>query len=77
MGATDGSESPSACWELNLGPLQEQPMLLTVEKSLVSNLKTKQNTFVYLIYVLACHSAYTEVRGQMDSVLSYHVSSDD
>ena len=25
---------PSGCWELNSGPLEEQPMLLTTEPSL-------------------------------------------
>ena len=26
---TDGCELPYGCWELNLGPLEEQPVLLT------------------------------------------------
>lgn len=28
-GVTDGYESPYGCWEWNLGPLEEQPVLLT------------------------------------------------
>jgi hypothetical protein len=28
---TDGCEAPCGCWELNSGPLEEQPMLLTSE----------------------------------------------
>jgi len=33
-GVTDGYELPCGCWELNLGPLEEQPVLLTAEPSL-------------------------------------------
>jgi hypothetical protein len=33
-GVTHGLEPPCGCWELNLGPLQEQPVLLTTEPSL-------------------------------------------
>ena len=33
-GVIDGCETPCGCWELNLGPLQEQPVLLTAEPSL-------------------------------------------
>jgi hypothetical protein len=28
---TDGCEPPFACWELNSGPLEEQPVLLNTE----------------------------------------------
>jgi hypothetical protein len=31
---TDGCEPPCGCWELNLGPLEEQTVLLTTETSL-------------------------------------------
>ena len=31
---TDGCEPPCGCWELNLGPLEEQSVLLTTEPSL-------------------------------------------
>ena len=31
---TDGHELPSGCWELNLDPLEEQPVHLTAEPSL-------------------------------------------
>ena len=30
-GVTDDCEPPYGCWEWNLGPLQEQPVLLTAE----------------------------------------------
>ena len=30
----DGCESPYDCWELNSGPLEEHPVLLTAEPSL-------------------------------------------
>ena len=33
-GATDSCEPPYGCWELNLGPLEEQPVLLADELSL-------------------------------------------
>ena len=33
-GVTEGWEPSCGCWELNLGPLQEQPELLTAEPSL-------------------------------------------
>ena len=29
----DGYEPPCGCWELNPGPLEEQPVLLTAEPS--------------------------------------------
>lgn len=32
-GVTDGYEPPCGCWELNLGPLEEQPVLVTIELS--------------------------------------------
>ena len=31
---TGGCELPCGCWELNLGPLEEQPVFLTSEPSL-------------------------------------------
>jgi len=36
----DGCEPPCGCWELNSGPLEEQPVLLTTEPILQSNLFT-------------------------------------
>jgi hypothetical protein len=30
---TDGCEPPRGCWDLNLGPLEEQSVLLTAEPS--------------------------------------------
>ena len=34
IGIADSCELPSGFWELNPGPLEEQPVLLTVEPSL-------------------------------------------
>jgi hypothetical protein len=34
IGIADGCEQPQGCWELNLGPLEEQPVSLTAEQSL-------------------------------------------
>jgi hypothetical protein len=34
MAITDGFEPPCGCWDLNLGPLGEQSVLLTTEPSL-------------------------------------------
>jgi hypothetical protein len=31
---TDGCEPPCGCWDLNSGPLEDQPVLLTTEPSL-------------------------------------------
>ena len=33
-GVTDNCKSPCGCWESNLGPLVEQPVLLAAEPSL-------------------------------------------
>ena len=38
-GVTGGCELPCGCWELNPGPLEEQPVLVTTEPSLQPNLK--------------------------------------
>lgn len=34
IGVTDGSEPLYGCWQFNLGPLEEQPVLLTAEPHL-------------------------------------------
>jgi hypothetical protein len=34
IGGTESRELPYECWELNQGPLEEQPVLLTTEPSL-------------------------------------------
>jgi len=34
-GVTDSCELPCECWELNPSPLEEQPVLLTTEESLL------------------------------------------
>ena len=38
IGVTDSCELSCGCWELNLGPLEEQPVLLTIEPSLIEPL---------------------------------------
>lgn len=48
-GVTQSSELPCGCWELNLGPREEQPVLLTSEPSLqlwkiYSSIYIKQKT---------------------------------
>ena len=35
-GVTDGCDPTCGCWELNLGPLKEQPVLLSADPSLWS-----------------------------------------
>lgn len=35
-GVTDGCEMPKGCWELDPGPLEEHPVLLTAELYLLS-----------------------------------------
>jgi hypothetical protein len=42
---TDGCEPPCGCWDLNSGPLEEQPVLLTAEPSLA---QLKPFLFLYL-----------------------------
>jgi hypothetical protein len=44
----DGYEPPCGCWELNLGPLEKQPVLLTSEPSL-------QPTTVFLTFLEVSH----------------------
>jgi len=39
-GITDGRELPYGCWELNLSPLEEQSMFLTMEPSISPALPT-------------------------------------
>jgi hypothetical protein len=34
IGIIDNCELPCGCWELNLSPLEEQPMLLTTKQFL-------------------------------------------
>lgn len=34
IGVTHGCESPCECWDMNLGPLKEQPLFFTAEPSL-------------------------------------------
>ena len=49
---TDGCEPPCGCWELNSGPLEEQPLLLTTELSL-------QPLNVFLIFLIWLNTPIT------------------
>ena len=51
---TDGCDPPNSCWELNLGPMEKKPVLLTTEPFhqpivLFSNIIESQ--FVHVIKV--------------------------
>jgi hypothetical protein len=48
----DGCEPPCGCWELNSGPLEEQPVLLTTEPSL----QLPEVFFMILVCVCLCLS---------------------
>lgn len=41
IGVRDGCEPLCGCWVLNLGPLQEQQVLVTIESSLHHHIVTK------------------------------------
>jgi hypothetical protein len=53
---TDGCEPPCGWWELNSGPLEEQPVLLTTEPSLQAfNLPFHSSIYVcFLCVVCVC-----------------------
>ncbi|CAO2602305.1 hypothetical protein LEMLEM_LOCUS11148 [Lemmus lemmus] len=48
----DGCEPPCGCWELNSGPLEKQPVLLTTE----SFLQPPKRGILYLSLPAACRS---------------------
>lgn len=52
-GVTNGCESPQGCWESNLGPVQEQQVLLTAQPSL----QPDDDTIVLFRFSLSFHSA--------------------
>ena len=45
---TDGCESPCGCWELNLGLLEEQSVLLTAEHSSPLLVTSDHNIYILL-----------------------------
>jgi hypothetical protein len=49
----DGCKPPCGCWELNSGPLEEQPVLLTAEPSLQPDYKVfkVQTLRIFNIYM--------------------------
>jgi hypothetical protein len=47
---TDGCESPCGSWELNSGPLEEQPMLLSYERSLQPSFGLLTHTLTTILY---------------------------
>ena len=53
----DGCEPPCACWELNVGPLEEQLVLLTVEQSLYPlyrYLVGNKKDYLWILYIVFC-----------------------
>ena len=57
IGVTDNCELSHECWELNLGPLEEQPVLLTTEPSLQPCPFSSKNhicTFYLCVHVTLC-----------------------
>lgn len=55
---TDDCELPCCCWEVNSGPLKEQPGLLTSEPYL--------QPLVFIFYkIKLCHHVSLEARGQL------------
>jgi hypothetical protein len=52
---TDGCELPCGCWELNPGPLEEQPVLLSSEPSL----QPKVLIFINALVSRCCHKITT------------------
>jgi hypothetical protein len=53
-GVIDSYELPRGCWELNLGPLKEQPVLLMAEPSF----QTLNLFSMYMNVLPACVSVY-------------------
>jgi hypothetical protein len=59
-GVVDSCELPCGCWKLNLGPLEEQPMLLTAELPLQSLVVVVvvvvvvKDAFIYYVYCSVC-----------------------
>ena len=54
---TDGCKPPCSCWELNSGPLEEQPGLLTSEPSLqplVYCMHACIYVCIYTMYIYVC-----------------------
>jgi len=73
---TDGCEPPCGCWDLNSGPLEEQPVLLTAEPSL----QPHTIFFLRFIYFNVCEYTVTLFRHtrrghqfSLQMVVSYHV----
>ena len=47
-GVIDGCKLPCGCWDLNSGPLEQQPVLLTTELSLYT---LKKQSICFVVYV--------------------------
>jgi hypothetical protein len=54
----DKSELPCGCWELNLGPLEEQPVLLITEPSLRPSVFLDSLHYLPLTYYFSSHYYY-------------------
>jgi hypothetical protein len=48
----DGYEPPCGCWELNLGPLEAQSVLLTTELSLEALGMVSIGGMVFIVFVI-------------------------
>ena len=65
-GVTDGCEMPCGCWELNLGPLQKQQVLLTSKSPLQAPhifLKEVTIDFVFfssMTFIIVQYVAYND-----------------
>ena len=73
VGATDSCKLPCGCWELNLAPLEEQPVLLTTKPSLQAkhiNLLLYSSAFVCLhvctSHMLASHGSEKRVLNHLE-----------
>lgn len=52
-GVTNGWKPPSGCWELNLGPWKQQPVILTTELS-----PTPSFIYLFLIFTEIMTTTY-------------------
>jgi hypothetical protein len=60
-GVTDNCQLPCGCWELNLGPLEEQLVLLTAEPSLQSSVVGLNACTMLVMLRKTCPGLYVEV----------------
>jgi hypothetical protein len=56
-------ELPYGCWELNLGPLEEQPVLLTAEPSHQPHISVFSFVYGFACESVCVRPVHTEPRG--------------